>query len=148
MRCKAAASPRSTAPQEFPMSRTVFKLIAIAAALAATLASPAIYAEPAAPVYGIELQGFDYPHPLQHFHFKSQGQDLQMAYMDVAPTGPANGRTAVLMHGKNFCGATWDDTITALSAAGYRVVAPDQIGFCASTKPTQYQYTFQQLADT
>src|SRR5471032_1729962 len=123
----AAFNPRH---QEFSMSRTMLKLLA-AAALA----------------YGIELQGFDYPHPLQHFHFKSQGQDLQMAYMDVAPTGPANGRTAVLMHGKNFCGATWDDTITALSAAGYRVVAPDQIGFCASTKPTQYQYTFQQLAD-
>jgi pimeloyl-ACP methyl ester carboxylesterase len=69
-----------------------------------------------------------------------------MAYMDVAPTGAANGKTAVLLHGKNFCGATWDQSITALSAAGYRVVAPDQIGFCASTKPERYQYTFQQLA--
>ena len=29
---------------------------------------------------------------------------------------------------------------------GYRVVVPDQIGFCASTKPEHYQYTFQQLA--
>ena len=38
-------------------------------------------------------------------------------------------------------------TIAALSdKAGYRVVAPDQIGFCASTKPAHYQYSFQQLA--
>ena len=101
----------------------------------------------AAPVYGPELEGFTYPHPLQHYRFTSQGEQLQMAYMDVAPRGKANGRTAVLMHGKNFCGATWDSQITALTSAGYRVIAPDQIGFCASSKPAHYQYTFQQLAD-
>ena len=33
-----------------------------------------------------------------------------------------------------------------LSDAGYRVIAPDQIGFGKSTKPAHYQYTFQQLA--
>jgi pimeloyl-ACP methyl ester carboxylesterase len=100
----------------------------------------------AATTYGPELQGFAYPHPLQHYQFSSQGQLLQMAYMDVAPKGQPNGRTAVLMHGKNFCGATWEQTITALSDAGYRVVALDQVGFCASSKPASYQYTFQQLA--
>jgi pimeloyl-ACP methyl ester carboxylesterase len=68
-----------------------------------------------------------------------------MAYMDVRPKLP-NGRTAVLLHGKNFCAATWKQTIDALVAAGYRVVAPDQIGFCKSTKPARYQFTFQQLA--
>ncbi len=50
------------------------------------------------------------------------------------------------MHGKNFCGATWDATIAVLVEAGYRVVVPDQVGFCASTKPEHYQYSFQQLA--
>jgi pimeloyl-ACP methyl ester carboxylesterase len=110
--------------------------------LLATLAIPAA----AAATYGPELEGFAYPHQLRHFSFASQGQNLQMAYMDVAPTAAANGKTAVLLHGKNFCGATWEQSITALTAAGYRVVAPDQIGFCASTKPEHYQYTFQQLA--
>ena len=100
----------------------------------------------AAPVYGPELEGFAYPHPVQRYRFTSQGEQLQMAYMDVAPKGKANGRTAVLMHGKNFCGATWDSQISALTSAGYRVIAPDQIGFCASSKPAHYQYTFQQLA--
>ena len=99
-----------------------------------------------AAVYGPELEGFAYPHPVRHYSFSSQGLNLRMAYMDVAPTGAANGKTAVLLHGKNFCGATWEQSIAALSAAGYRVVAPDQIGFCASTKPEHYQYTFQQLA--
>ncbi len=98
-----------------------------------------------APSYGPELQGFDYPYPVAQFDFPSQRQTLRMAYMDVAPK-KANGRTAVLMHGKNFCAATWRTTIDTLAAAGFRVIAPDQIGFCKSTKPDRYQYSFQQLA--
>jgi pimeloyl-ACP methyl ester carboxylesterase len=104
---------------------------------------PALAAE--APSYGPELQGFDYPYPVAHFDFSSQRQKLRMAYLDVAPK-KANGRTAVLMHGKNFCAATWRTTIDTLSAEGFRVIAPDQIGFCKSTKPERYQYSFQQLA--
>jgi pimeloyl-ACP methyl ester carboxylesterase len=65
--------------------------------------------------------------------------------MDVHPPHP-NGRTAVLLHGKNFCSATWKQTIDVLTEAGYRVIAPDQVGFCKSTKPARYQYSFQQLA--
>ncbi len=68
-----------------------------------------------------------------------------MAYMDIEPEHP-NGRTAVLLHGKNFCAATWEATIHRLSDAGYRVIAPDQIGFCKSSKPAHYQFSFQQLA--
>ncbi|MGF0237852.1 alpha/beta fold hydrolase [Rhodococcus sp. IEGM1300] len=98
------------------------------------------------PEYGQELQGFDYPYTVKHFSFQSQGKSLQMGYMDVAANGKANGRSIVLMHGKNFCGATWDSSIKALSDAGYRVIAPDQIGFCTSSKPDNYQYSFQQLA--
>src|SRR5664279_701834 len=86
------------------------------------------------PSYGPELQGFDYPYPVEHFAFSSQGQTLDMAYMDVKPSNP-NGEVAVLLHGKNFCAATWEATISALVGAGYRVVAPDQIGFCKSSKP-------------
>ena len=98
------------------------------------------------PTYGAELQGFDYPYPLHHFSFASQNEYLQMAYMDVEPAGKPNGRTAVLMHGKNFCGATWEHQIATLTHAGWRVVVPDQVGFCASSKPAHYQYSFQQLA--
>jgi pimeloyl-ACP methyl ester carboxylesterase len=100
----------------------------------------------ATPAYGEQLEGFDYPYPVQRFDFTSQGENLSMAYMDVPPKAAANGRTIVLLHGKNFCGATWERTIAALSEAGYRVVAPDQIGFCASSKPERYQFSFNQLA--
>jgi pimeloyl-ACP methyl ester carboxylesterase len=68
-----------------------------------------------------------------------------MAFMDVAPSQP-RGRVVVLLHGKNFCGATWEATITQLTVAGHRVIAPDQIGFCKSTKPERYQFSFHQLA--
>jgi pimeloyl-ACP methyl ester carboxylesterase len=98
-----------------------------------------------APAYGPELQGFDYPFPIKTFELSSQRQNMYMAYMDVRPPR-GNGRTVVLLHGKNFCAATWSETISVLTQAGYRVIAPDQIGFCKSTKPQHYQYTFQQLA--
>jgi pimeloyl-ACP methyl ester carboxylesterase len=113
---------------------------------AGLLLSPLVSAYAAdEPAYGPELEGFSYPYPVQEFRFTSQGVPLQMAYMDLKPSQP-NGRTVVLMHGKNFCGATWASSIDALSKAGYRVVAPDQIGFCKSSKPKHYHYTFQQLA--
>jgi pimeloyl-ACP methyl ester carboxylesterase len=98
-----------------------------------------------APAYGPELEGFSYPWPVLHFEFVCQGIPLHMAYMDVRPVTP-NGRIVILLHGKNYVAATWQATIAVLSDAGYRVVAPDQIGFGKSTKPAHYQYTFQQLA--
>ncbi|WP_295463811.1 alpha/beta hydrolase [uncultured Pseudomonas sp.] len=111
--------------------------------LIAMLLSPVAMADA---VYGERLEGFDYDYPVRQFTFTSQRQSLEMAYLDVAPTGKANGRTLVLLHGKNFCAGTWADSIRILAANGYRVVAPDQIGFCKSTKPAHYQYSFQQLA--
>ncbi|UNK43418.1 alpha/beta hydrolase [Luteimonas sp. S4-F44] len=95
---------------------------------------------------GGELQDFESPYPRQAHALTSQGQALSMAYLDVRPEGPGNGRTAVLLHGKNFCAETWEDTIAALVGAGWRVVAPDQVGFCGSSKPRGYQFSFAQLA--
>ena len=107
------------------------------------LASPAMADD--SPAYGPQLEGYTYPFPVQHYRFQSQGVAMDMAYMDVKPAAP-NGHTVVLLHGKNFCAATWEGSIKALSGAGYRVIAPDQIGWCKSTKPEHYQYTFEQLS--
>jgi len=106
---------------------------------------PALHAEQRQS-YGPHLEGFDYPYPVKRHEFSSQQQPLFMAYMDVQPEGKANGRTVLLMHGKNFCAATWEATIAVLSQNGYRVIAPDQIGFCSSSKPEGYQFSFAQLA--
>lgn len=92
------------------------------------------------------LEQFSYPFPVQMFRFSSQQQKLEMAYMDLKPTGPEAG-TVVLLHGKNFSGAYWEETAQALAKGGYRVIMPDQIGFGKSSKPAYYQFTFQQLAN-
>lgn len=97
------------------------------------------------PVLDIMLTNYKYPYEVHFYNFKSQNQDLKMAYMDVKPEHP-NGKTVVLLHGKNFNGAYWKTTIQALTKDGFRVVVPDQIGFGKSSKPVDYQYTFQQLA--
>ncbi len=95
--------------------------------------------------FDARLTGYAYPYPVQTYAFESQGLKLEMAYMDVPPEKP-NGRTVVLLHGKNMSGAYWAPTIKALTEQGYRVVVPDQIGFGKSSKPDGYQFTFQELA--
>lgn len=84
---------------------------------------------------GIGLESFVYPYPVQYLTLRMEGQDVKLAFMDVEAAAPANGRTVVLMHGRNFFGAYWKDTIRLLSGRGYRVVVPDQIGFGKSSKP-------------
>jgi pimeloyl-ACP methyl ester carboxylesterase len=74
-----------------------------------------------------------------------EGQDLRMAYMDVPASGAPNGRTVVLMHGKNFGGYYWANVIAFLTSSGYRVVVPDQIGWGKSSKP-EIRYSFHLLA--
>lgn len=101
--------------------------------------------EPKLEPLGINLEGYDYPFPVHYLKLKEQGQDLELAYMDVKPETP-NGHTVILMHGKNFCGAYWKRTASDLAAAGFRVVIPDQIGFGKSTKADQIQYSFQMMA--
>lgn len=97
------------------------------------------------PQLDIMLTNYDYPFAVNFLDINSQNQNLKMAYMDVRPKN-ANGKTVVLLHGKNFNGAYWKTTIDALSKEGYRVIVPDQIGFGKSSKPVGYQFTFQQLA--
>ncbi|WP_441819756.1 alpha/beta fold hydrolase [Lysobacter sp. TAB13] len=117
----------------------------LSALLPALLALSAHAADPAPATYGPELEGFDYPYPVQHYAFQSQGEKVRMAYLDVRPA-KANGRAVVLLHGKNFCAATWEASIAALAQAGCRVIAPDQIGFCKSSKPAHHQYSLHELA--
>ena len=94
---------------------------------------------------------FTYQWPVKLFRFESQLHDLEMAFMDVPPqlypnASSTGDKTAVLLHGKNFCAPTWVRTIEYLTAAGYRVIAPDQVGFCKSSKPADYQYSLHQLS--
>jgi len=120
---------------------------ALAAALCLALPASALRAQnqQGNASFGTDLERFAYPWPVEHFAVTVGATPARMAYMDEQPETP-NGRTAVLLHGKNFCAATWEGTARALLEAGYRVVIPDEIGFCKSSKPREAQYTFAMLA--
>jgi pimeloyl-ACP methyl ester carboxylesterase len=107
--------------------------------------APALIAGAPPPAFDPELTNYDYPRPVQVFPLHSQRQDLKMAYILAEPARP-NGRTVLLLHGKNFSAAYWEPTIRALLGEGFRVVAPDQIGFGKSSKPAAYQFNFHALA--
>lgn len=93
-----------------------------------------------------QLSEVKYPFPTSVISFSTQNQKLEMTYMDVKPQKP-NGKTVMLLHGKNFNGAYWKQTAEDLSKKGFRVIIPDQIGFGKSSKPEHYQYSFSQLAE-
>ncbi|ASW74198.1 alpha/beta hydrolase [Chryseobacterium piperi] len=91
------------------------------------------------------LSNYQYPYEVHFLNLKSQKQELKMAYMDVQPKTP-NGKIIMLLHGKNFNGAYWEQTAKDLSDKGFKVIIPDQIGFGKSSKPQNYQFSFAQLA--
>jgi pimeloyl-ACP methyl ester carboxylesterase len=93
----------------------------------------------------ITLEQVKYAYPVKYFSIQTEGKDLRMAYMDVSPSAKANGRTVMLFHGKNFGGYYWTNVIKALTANGYRVIVPDQIGFGKSSKAFIH-YSFHQMA--
>ncbi|HVI89722.1 MAG TPA: alpha/beta hydrolase [Dongiaceae bacterium] len=129
--------------------RAIFALCLSAASFTGTLAwaqSAGIPGPTYTQALGIGLDSWPYPYPVQFFPLEIDGQQLRMAYMDIAPTQTPNGRTVLLLHGKNFDSSYWKNVIQALAAAGYRVIVPDQIGFNKSSKP-KIDYTFDLLAD-
>src|SRR5262245_61732836 len=123
-----------------PFLATMASLAPFATATAATRPSNA-YTEP----LGTSLEGWPYPGPVQFLPLTMAGQQVRMAYMDFSPTAPPNGRSIMLLHGKNFDSSYWAGPIGWLRQSGFRVIVPDQIGFNKSSKP-DLDYTFEALA--
>lgn len=93
---------------------------------------------------GIMLENYQYPFPVKYMHITTQNMKVVMAYMDIKPAN-YNGKSVLLLHGKNFPAAYWKETIDVLAGEGYRVIAPDQLGFGKSSKPIIH-YSFALLA--
>lgn len=108
------------------------------------LSSLFTYAQSNEPL-SITLENVAYPYSVNFLSLQVDAQDLRMAYMDIPAENP-NGKTLMLFHGKNFGGYYWTNVIKAMSAKGYRVLVPDQIGFGKSSKPI-INYSFHQLAE-
>lgn len=67
-------------------------------------------------------------------------QPLRMHYLDE---GPRDGAPVVLLHGEPTWSYLYRTMVPPLVAAGYRVLAPDLIGFGRSDKPTAIgDYTY------
>jgi pimeloyl-ACP methyl ester carboxylesterase len=86
-----------------------------------------------------------YPYPINHIDLHMEDTTVQMAYMDAGALDRPNGKTVVLLHGKNFNGYYWKDVIVRLARDGYRVIVPDQVGWGRSDKPIVH-YSFHALA--
>ena len=56
---------------------------------------------------------------------------------DALADGPEDAELVLLLHGFPQTSASWRDQITALAAAGYRAVAPDQRGYSPRARPTE-----------
>ena len=90
------------------------------------------------------LSGFDFePHYLQVDDF--EGGELRMHYLDE---GPQNGQVVLLMHGEPSWCYLYRKMIPIITAAGYRAIAPDLIGFGRSDKPAdRNDYTYARHVD-
>lgn len=73
-------------------------------------------------------------------HFAELSSGLRMHYLDE---GPRDTKTVLMMHGQPSWSYLYRHMIGPVVAAGYRVLAPDLIGFGRSDKPaeqTDYSY--------
>jgi pimeloyl-ACP methyl ester carboxylesterase len=80
---------------------------------------------------------------LEHFYVPSAGVKLH-----VVAAGPADAPTVILLHGFPEYWKSWERVIGPLTAAGYRVVVPDQRGYNLSDKPERVaDYRLDRLAE-
>jgi len=75
----------------------------------------------------------------------NEGGELRVHYVDE---GPKEARPILLMHGEPSWSYLYRKMIPILVNAGFRVIAPDLIGFGRSDKPTKRtDYTYQRHVD-
>ena len=69
-----------------------------------------------------------------------EGGELRMHYLDE---GPADSQVVLLMHGQPSWSYLYRKMIPIFVERGYRVIAPDLVGFGKSDKPTEREnYTY------
>jgi haloalkane dehalogenase len=107
---------------------------------------PAINSSPYGPIYRTPPQAFfeipDFPYQPQFAVIDACG--LLMHYIDV---GRRNGPIVLLAHGNPAWSYMYRKWIAQFVARGYRVIAPDLIGFGRSDKLDRHQYTYQRQVD-
>jgi len=91
-----------------------------------------------------QIVDFSYaPHFLQVDD--NEGGSLKLHYIDE---GPKDANVVLMLHGEPSWAYLYRKMIDPVVAAGYRVIAPDLIGFGKSDKPTERSdYTYQRHLD-
>lgn len=75
----------------------------------------------------------------------SEGETLRVHYLDE---GPKDAPVVLLMHGEPSWSFLYRHMIPIIVDAGYRIIAPDLVGFGRSDKPTERSdYTYQRHVD-
>jgi haloalkane dehalogenase len=70
---------------------------------------------------------------------------LRVHYLDE---GPADGEVILLLHGQATWSYSYREMIPVFTAAGYRVIVPDLVGFGRSDKPADWtDHSFQKQVD-
>jgi pimeloyl-ACP methyl ester carboxylesterase len=113
------------------------------ATLLTAVPGPSVHAQESAPPaeppaewgpISINMEEIEYGYPVDFLDLRVYGENVRIAYMDVAPVGPPNGRTVVLLHGGSYYSLYWGPQIEALTEAGFRVIAKDRLGWGKSSK--------------
>lgn len=88
----------------------------------------------------------DYPFAPGYVDVQARGMNpLRMHYVDA---GPSDAPVVVLLHGQPTWSYLYRHVIGVLCGAGLRVIAPDNIGYGRSDKPTDpTAYTFKRHVD-
>lgn len=88
----------------------------------------------------------DWPYPPHYATLvDAGGAQLRLHYVDE---GPRDGPVVLVMHGEPSWAYLYRKIISALAAAGRRVIAPDLIGFGRSDKPAKRDdYTYERHVD-
>jgi haloalkane dehalogenase len=88
----------------------------------------------------------DFPYPPNFLHVDdNEGGLLNLHYIDE---GSKDANVVLMLHGEPSWAYLYRKMISPVVAAGYRVIAPDLIGFGKSDKPTERSdYTYQRHLD-
>jgi haloalkane dehalogenase len=86
--------------------------------------------------------------PFEPHYFEISDPDLGAMRVHYLDEGPTDGEVIVLLHGQATWSYSYRDMIPLFTAAGYRVIVPDLIGFGRSDKPADWNdHTFQRQVD-
>jgi haloalkane dehalogenase len=87
-------------------------------------------------------------HNLPGYSFAPHYVEVDGIRIHYVDEGPANAETVLLMHGEPSWSYLYRKMLPIITAAGYRAIAPDLVGFGRSDKPTQREdYSYQRHID-